>query len=114
MSGRRWWKLSVSLSAMAMGAAAWQDIEGAEELPEGPGKAVVARACSKCHGIDQFSAARHSKEEWDVLIDKMTEEGLDLSEPDYQAAVGYLSKFLSKDAAPAKIKVNRLAAAALE
>jgi competence ComEA-like helix-hairpin-helix protein len=108
-------KVAVLAAAIALSVGAYQNaVEGAEDLPEGPGKTLVVQKCAKCHGIDQFSWARHSKEEWDVLIDKMTEEGLELSEDDYQTAVGYLSKFLSRDAPPAKIKVNRLGAAVLE
>jgi competence protein ComEA len=97
-----------------LAAAPQSAIDGAADLPDGPGKDAVVGICSKCHGIDQFSASRHNKEEWNTLLDKMAEEGLELSDQQYETVVDYLSKFLSKDAPPARINVNRLLAPVLE
>jgi competence protein ComEA len=104
----------MAVIALSVAAAQQSGIEGAAELPDGPGKEAVVGTCSKCHGLDQFTAARHSKDEWDVLLDKMGEEGLELSDQQYETVVGYLSKFLGKDAPPARIGINRLPAPALE
>lgn len=103
MTGRtKGWKAAAALAAVAVSLSfgAPQDPEGAADLPEGPGKTAVMALCAKCHGLDQFTAARHTKAEWDVLIDKMTEEGLELSDQQYETVVGYLSKYLGKDAPP--------------
>jgi competence protein ComEA len=100
--------------AMSLSWGSPQEVEGASELPEGPGKALVVRTCSKCHGLDQFIPARHNRMEWDTLIDKMTEEGLELSDQDYETVIGYLSKYLSREAPPAKLHINKLNAATIE
>lgn len=109
-----WGAAAAAAMAVSMSYGAPQDPEGAEDLPEGPGKVAVMRLCTKCHGLDQFTAARHNKAEWDVLIDKMTEEGLELTDKDYETVVGYLSKYLGRDAAPSRIDINKLTAVHLE
>jgi competence ComEA-like helix-hairpin-helix protein len=116
MTGRTLgWLAATGLAALAVSLSfGAQDPEGSADLPEGPGKTAVMRLCAKCHGLEQFTAARHSKEEWDVLIDKMSEEGLEMSDQDYETVIGYLTKYLGKDAPPLKIRINTLTVAMLE
>ncbi len=112
---RTWGWLAAGLAAFAiLGLAAAQDPDGADDLPEGPGKTLVMRLCVKCHGLNQFTAERHAKDQWDVLLDKMAEEGLEMSDQEYETVVGYLSKYLGKDSPPAKIHINKLTYVMLE
>src|SRR4051794_26127265 len=74
----------------------WSQEKGAD-LPDGEGKAVTVRVCGKCHNTDRFSAERKSKAEWDDIINKMSdEEGLEITEPEYDTVIAYLSKYLGK------------------
>jgi cytochrome c5 len=71
--------------------------EGGTQLPDGEGKTVTARVCGKCHTVDKFVSERKTKAEWDEIINKMSdEEGLEISEPEYDTVIAYLSKYLGK------------------
>ena len=84
------------------------------ELPEGAGKALVAKTCTRCHGLEMFAAGRKTGREWSLILDKMVEEGLDASDADTGTILNYLTTYLGKDSAPAKINVNKAAAKELE
>jgi competence protein ComEA len=81
--------------------------QDAADLPEGPGKAAVVKFCDNCHGLEKFAAARKSKSDWDSVINQMTDEGLELTDDEYETVIGYLSKYLGK------VNVNQATAAEL-
>ena len=71
--------------------------EAEKALPDGNGKMVTARVCGKCHTVDKFAAERKTKGEWDDIINKMSdEEGLEISEDEYNTVIAYLAKYLGK------------------
>jgi mono/diheme cytochrome c family protein len=69
-------------------------------LPDGKGKETTQRVCTKCHGTDQFSHLRQSKEKWSGTIDKMISKGLEASDADLDEVTEYLAA--SFPAPPAK------------
>jgi hypothetical protein len=72
---------------------------GAVELPAGPNKEVVARACSSCHDLDMvFDAAGQTREGWNGTIEEMTGYGLQLSPGERAQVLEYLTSFLGPDA----------------
>jgi competence protein ComEA len=77
--------------------AAWAGLaQDAADLPEGPGKAAVVKFCDNCHGLDKFAADRKSKSDWDSILTQMADEGLELTDEEYETIIGYLSKYLGK------------------
>lgn len=82
-----------------------------DDLPEGSGKATVARNCTSCHGSEMFSGYYKTKDDWDSTINQMTDRGLALSEADYSTILDYLSTCLGT--APAKIEINKAPACQL-
>lgn len=66
------------------------------ELPEGAGKAVVVRICSKCHGLDRFAGARKSREDWESILERMGEAGLKMTDEEYETVITYLAKYLGR------------------
>jgi competence protein ComEA len=82
-----------------------------DDLPDGPGKAVVARVCAGCHGSEMFSGYYKAKAEWDDTISQMTDKGLSLSDADYNTILGYLSTCLGTT--PTKIEINKAPACQL-
>ena len=71
----------------------------AVELPAGPNKDVVARACGSCHDLDMvFDAAGQTREGWDGTIEEMTGYGLKLSPGERAQILEYLASFLGPDA----------------
>ena len=45
------------------------------ELPEGPGKELVQRACSSCHGFNEFPKKNYDHEEWASVVKTMAGGG---------------------------------------
>lgn len=64
----------------------------AQTLPEGPGKAVVERACSECHAATIVMGRHMNREQWGVEVRKMMEEGAKLTAAEYTQVVDYLVK----------------------
>jgi mono/diheme cytochrome c family protein len=72
---------------------------GAVELPTGPNKDVVARACGSCHDLDMvFDAAGQTREGWNGTIEEMTGYGLQVSAAERAQILEYLASFLGPDA----------------
>lgn len=90
-------KPSVFLAAMALllsGPVLAQPPE--DPLPAGPGKDVVVRVCTACHGADQFAFARLTPEQWDNEISKMQSAGAEMTAEDQAAISAYLAKNFNK------------------
>jgi hypothetical protein len=82
------------IGASLLGAGA-----GAVELPAGPNKDVVARACSSCHDLDMvFDAAGQTREGWNGTIEEMAGYGLKVSPDERAQILEYLVSFLGPDA----------------
>ena len=81
----------------------------AQELPEGPGKALVQSACTECHGIDVIVRQRRSREEWTDVVSRMVGNGAQLSDEDYNQVIQYLSLYLGP-APPSASAKDHLAA----
>lgn len=81
-------------------------------LPDGPGKATVARVCNTCHGAEMYSAIRKGKAEWEHTVANMTtERGVEISDADFATVLKYLSTNLGP--AGAKVNINTATAAQL-
>ena len=72
---------------------------GAAELPVGPNKDVVARACGSCHDLDMvLEAAGLTREGWNDTIEEMAGYGLKVSPGERALILEYLTSFLGPDA----------------
>jgi hypothetical protein len=78
-----------AISTLTIGAGAH-----AQELPEGPGKALVQTACSQCHSLDVVLRQRRSREDWMEVLSRMVGNGAELSDDDYNQALEYLATYL--------------------
>jgi competence protein ComEA len=96
------WLAAVSLPP-ALSAA------GQSDLPEGPGKAVVERICSGCHGVEVFTDSRNTKERWGAVVDDMASRGAEGTDEELNQVVEYLSKNFG----PVKVNVNKAGAVEL-
>ena len=93
--------VSLGLSAIALAGAGFaQDVS----LPEGPGKDNLTTSCTACHGLDQVTQQRKSKDQWAETVEKMIANGAALTEEDTTAIVAYLSKNFAPPAAAAAAK----------
>jgi cytochrome c5 len=86
-------------------------------LPEGPGKAVVERMCTACHGLNVVTAQRMTKQHWADQVDDMVARGAIGSDADIRQVVEYLSRNFGKgeppagDAKPPAVAASSVAAA---
>jgi hypothetical protein len=73
------------------------------ELPEGPNRDLVSKICQSCHDLQMvFDAAGFSHEEWDMTLDEMNANGMDVSSDDRAKLLEYLSTYLGPSPAKAK------------
>ena len=61
-------------------------------LPEGPGKAVVERACGSCHSVEEAVATRRPERDWKDVIGLMVDRGAEISPDDSKTILAYLAK----------------------
>jgi hypothetical protein len=84
--------------AGALGGTAFALAAGAAEiteLPPGPDRDLVAKVCQSCHDLQMvFDAAGISRQEWDMQLDEMSANGMNISADDRARILGYLSTYL--------------------
>jgi competence protein ComEA len=74
-----------------------------KRLPDVPGKDVVVRICTKCHGPGSIARKRLSREDWDDKVADMVERGAKGTPEELAAVVDYLTANFGPDA---KVNVN--------
>lgn len=67
------------------------DDQDAKALPDGAGKAEVARLCTECHGPANFRRMRHDRDEWTDSVADMVERGAKGTPAELTAVVDYLT-----------------------
>jgi competence protein ComEA len=65
-------------------------------LPDGPGKPVVEKLCSKCHGIATVVGLRRTKTGWQTSVDEMVSRGAAGTDEEFDAVIDYLAKYFGK------------------
>src|SRR5260370_12699034 len=81
----------ISVSVAILGAAAAQRAD----LPAGPNRDVVSRACQACHDLSMVVAATGlNREGWDATIDEMISYGMRVDKEDRAKILEYLSTYL--------------------
>ncbi len=76
-----------------------------KQLPDGPGKDVVERVCSACHGPEIVMGKRLTKDGWTQVVEDMIQRGAQGSDDDFAQIVDYLAANFSPSSTTAK-KVN--------
>jgi len=74
-----------------------------QDLPEGPGKDLVIKVCTSCHGAENFTDKRNTKEDWKAVVQTMIEFGAEVSSEQAEIIVNYLTKNFGKSAVNAKV-----------
>jgi competence protein ComEA len=85
---------------VAMGA-------GAQTLPDSPGKAVVEKMCTPCHGLENVIRARMTKDRWGSVVDDMVSRGATGTDDEIDQVIAYLATNFSRK----KVNVNKASAA---
>ncbi|HLK70166.1 MAG TPA: helix-hairpin-helix domain-containing protein [Bryobacteraceae bacterium] len=79
------------------------DDEEVKQLPDGPGKDLVARACFECHGAGNFRKRRLDRDAWEEQVADMVDRGAKANEAESSKIVDYLAQNFGKDS---KIYIN--------
>ena len=82
-----WFWVTVAMAAVAFAAV--------QDLPEGPGKAILESNCTICHDLDRVKSKHYDKESWQGIIESMRDKRggpKDLSNEHIQVLADYLSK----------------------
>lgn len=69
------------------------------ELPDSEGKAVVLRACTKCHELAGLSAYKGywSRDQWKELVESMVKNGAELVPDDVEVVSNYLARHFGRN-----------------
>ena len=71
------------------------------ELPEGPNRDLVSKVCQSCHDLQMvFDAAGFSRDDWDMTLEEMKDNGMNISSDDRRKILEYLSTYLGPTALP--------------
>ena len=65
-------------------------------LPDGPTKDKMLQLCVGCHELDLVVARRHTRTEWEGVIEDMIARGTKGSEQELEQVIEYLNKHLGK------------------
>ena len=65
-------------------------------LPDGEGKEVVAKMCTRCHGTAVFSTMRMSRVGWEDEVASMIEKGAIGGADEIRAVVNYMAKHFGR------------------
>ena len=82
-------------------------------LPDGPGKEVTIKVCSKCHSPEQATSLHQSQDAWERTVAKMVNMGAQGTDAEFDTIVEYLSKNFGPEAPP-PVNVNTASAVDLE
>lgn len=89
------WRHSAALLVAAFGVsiasmrAAQDPAIDPATLPDGPGKTILFRVCSDCHGIPQVIAKRRSFKQWRDLTLDMVARGNPVEDADVDRLIEY-------------------------
>ncbi len=82
--------LMLTASAGAAPRAASQDEH--PKLPQGAGRDVMLRVCSKCHDPELAADQQNDAAGWKALVDQMASKGADATDAEFTQIVEYLTR----------------------
>jgi cytochrome c5 len=81
------------------------------KLPDGLGKEVILKACSACHIPDSFVNYRHTPEEWQSIIARMSQRvAASTTKADIENVLKYLTVNFAKTEDASKVNMNKATA----
>ncbi|HUI80388.1 MAG TPA: helix-hairpin-helix domain-containing protein [Bryobacteraceae bacterium] len=86
----------------------------AAELPDGAGKDILVRACVGCHKAEEFLSYRHTREEYQAIVQRMAQRGARASSDELDIIADYLAKNFLKVEDPNRVNVNKATAKEIE
>src|SRR6516225_3407178 len=73
-------------------------------MPDGPGKDILQKACTECHGLDMLLNTGYDRQEWQLTLERMATAGANITPDQFGVVADYIMKNLRGDGPkPAKI-----------
>jgi virginiamycin B lyase len=66
--------------------------QAAAPLPEGNGKQILESACTTCHPISMITNAGHTREDWQLVMERMMSAGAEVPQNEIATVTDYLAK----------------------
>jgi hypothetical protein len=92
----------IAAGAALAAAIAWPPAgphaQPADELPEGPGKKVLQRACTTCHDLDEVTKFKgyYTRAQWKDIVVTMRDYGAVLDDGEIDALADYIASAIGK------------------
>jgi hypothetical protein len=80
----------VGWPAPAAPAPVPQNKQWAAEMPEGDGKTLIVTKCQICHTLERVVTSHRTKDDWEVLVELMVEQGAPITDNESKTVVEYL------------------------
>jgi len=79
-------------------SATSQAAEPADELPDGPAKKVLQRACTTCHDLEEVTKFKgyYTRAQWKDIVVTMRDYGATLEDAEVDALADYLAGAIGK------------------
>ena len=70
----------------------------AEELPQGPGRQILMRACVSCHNLREVTKFKgfYARPQWRDIVQTMVDYGAAVNDKDAEVLTSYLTESLGK------------------
>jgi competence protein ComEA len=97
-------------ACLTVGAGLLSVCAGAADLPAGPGKELILRACIGCHKAEEIAVYRFSKDEYHAIAYRMGDRGAQATRAELDVIADYLFENFPKVEDAGKINVNKATA----
>src|SRR5947209_8789741 len=109
MSKRLFWILimaaALSFAGLLLGQGGGGQRGGDQiNLPEGPGKEILQKACTECHSLQMVVGTGYDRQEWQLTLERMITAGANMTPDQIPALTDYLLKNMAGEGPrPAKL-----------
>jgi competence protein ComEA len=79
-------------------------------MPDGAGKQIILRECTACHQPDHFTKYRHTNEEWQAIVIRMSQRVRAISKDEVDTVQKYLATNYPKLDDATRLNVNKATA----
>lgn len=78
----------------------------AQDPKDGPGKELFVQRCHTCHELNTVTVQRLSGNDWRVIVERMIQNGAELSEQESEQIIAYLTKMYGPEPAPSSASAH--------
>ncbi|MBY8820743.1 hypothetical protein [Sphingomonas colocasiae] len=78
----------------------------AQDPKEGPGKDLFVQRCHTCHELNTVTVQRLSGNDWRVIVERMIQNGAQLTESESEQIIAYLTKMYGPEPAPSSASAH--------